>query len=464
MMFAATSLEFIPIAVERTLDSLIGGLVLAGVAWTWLRVARRQNSASRFIILFILLIGIAVLPIVGLSWIGQSSQTRASAVHSLVTLPQNAAEYIFLAWGIVAFAGLLRIAVGFWQLRRLKQSCIEIDSTTLDAGVRASLLSSTRPAILCTSDRVNVPTALGLAHPARIVIPSWLMDQLSADELHHLVLHELAHLRRWDDWSNLAQRILGALLFFHPAVWWLQSRLSLEREMACDECVLAQTGNARAYARSLAAVAERSFVRRTVALAQSAVSKLHDTTLRVSKILSPGSRRPASAVPMLASVAVVGGLTVAVALFSPDLVSFSSPAAQVPLTASSDAGAPDSFTSFANEPVQRASVEKEAPLKTVLASMPVRHALKNDLAKNDPKSYSPKPLMASARETEAPETLKAPKVIPAKASLDKKHSAQPAMLIFWQETYDDGNGNIVQRSYWRVVVLQNLPQEQPKRI
>src|ERR1700744_2793224 len=101
--------EIIPVAVERTLDSLAGGMVLSGAAWAWLRVARRQNSASRFIILFILLIGIAVLPMVGLSWIGHASQTRASAVHSLVTLPQNAAAYIFLAWAIIAIAGLARI-------------------------------------------------------------------------------------------------------------------------------------------------------------------------------------------------------------------------------------------------------------------------------------------------------------------------------------------------------------------
>jgi len=446
MMFAVPTHEFIPIAVERTLDSLIGGLVLSGVAWTWLRVARRQNSASRFIILFILLIGIAVLPIVGLSWIGHSSPTRASAVHSLVTLPANAAEYLFLAWAVIAFAGLLRIGVGFLQLRKLKQSCVEVDCDSLDLRVRAALLSSTRPAILCTSDRVNVPTALGLARPARIVIPSWLMDQVSPDELHHLVLHELAHLRRWDDWSNLAQKILGALLFFHPAVWWLQSRLSLEREMACDECVLAQTGNARAYAKSLAAMAERSFVRRTVALAQAAVSRLHDTTLRVSKILTPStSRRPSSAVPLFASVAVISGLTLAVAFFSPDLVSFSAPASPAPLAA---VRVPGSLASFAKGPAQP---------KQIMASMQILRGL--------PSATKPEaslPAIAAARVTQH-STLKTPQVIPAKASLDNKNVTHPAVLIFWQETYDDGAGNVVQHSFWRVVVLTNIPQEQPKR-
>src|SRR4051812_19337324 len=116
--------EIIPIAVEQTLDSLAGGIVLCGVAWTWLRVAYRQNSASRFFILFILLIGIAVLPFVGLSFMqrGATLQTR-----SLFTLPPHFAEYLFIGWSAVASALLARVAIGFLQLRRFKQSCVALD-------------------------------------------------------------------------------------------------------------------------------------------------------------------------------------------------------------------------------------------------------------------------------------------------------------------------------------------------
>ena len=436
MMSAAHA--FIPIAVERTLDSLVGGLVLTALAWTWLRVARRQNSASRFIILFILLIGIAVLPIVGLSWLGNGSATRAETVHSLVTLPANAAEYLFLAWAVVAFAGLLRIAVGFIQLRRIQRSCISVDTVALDARIVSALLESPRPAILCTSDRVSVPTALGFERPARIVIPTWLLDQVSADELHHLALHELAHLRRWDDWSNLVQKVLGALLFFHPAIWWLQSKLSLEREMACDECVLAQTGNPRAYAKSLAAIAERSFVRRTVALAQAAVSRLHDTTLRVSKILAPPTGTTAKTVPLLASIAGVGTLTLAVALFSPNVVSFTAPESPAPLAI---ATAPAiQKTDFHAEPV--------------LASLPVARPRKT-IAKLTPG-------VALAPHRTAPLLSPGEKIVPAKATNDEHLLSRPAVLVFWQETYDDGSGHVIQRSYWRVVVLNQVPKEQAK--
>jgi hypothetical protein len=59
------------------------------------------------------------------------------------------------------------------------------------------------------------------------------------------------------------------------------------------------------------------------------------------------------------------------------------------------------------------------------------------------------------------------RVIPAKAAIGKRHNdnvTHPAVLIFWQETYDDGAGNVIQRSFWRVVVLPNVPKEQPKRV
>ena len=88
------------------------------------------------------------------------------------------------------------------------------------------------------------------------------MQELSAVELNAILLHELAHLRRWDDWTNLIQKIVGAVLFFHPAVWWIEKKLALEREMACDDLVLAKTASPRAYAECLVSLAEKSLLRR----------------------------------------------------------------------------------------------------------------------------------------------------------------------------------------------------------
>jgi beta-lactamase regulating signal transducer with metallopeptidase domain len=443
--------EIVPVAVERAVDSLVGGMLLCGIAWTWLRVARRQSSASRFFILFILLIGIAVLPFAVASLVANHSGLGSEAIHSLVTLPARTAEYLFVVWAAVAAALLGRVVTGFVQLQRLKRSCIAIDAASVAPKVRATLEGCARKVELCISDGVKVPTALGLTSPAKIVMPSWLMDQLSNEELHHLVLHETAHLRRWDDWTNFAQRVLGALLFFHPAIWWLQSRLSLEREMACDECVLAETGDARGYAKSLANVAERSFVRRSVALAQAAVSRLHETTLRVARILSPSPRKAHSRIGMMTSAAVFGGLSLAVTLYSPELVGFSAP--ESPTTANSIAAAAVTHASL--RPIL-ASLKTAGPaVSSRPVSKPTRQT-NEDVASNHIAPKSQVQIVARGRRN--------PSVIEAKATRQHQTVAQPAMLVVYQASYtDEASGITVQETYWRVIVQQQIThKELPK--
>ena len=232
-------------------------------------------------------------------------------------------------WAVIAGIGLAKIGVSFWQLRRLRQSCTAIDSPTLHPVLRETLneFGSARRVTLCTSDRVRVPTAIGFLKPI-VAIPGWALRELSPVELNAILLHELAHLRRWDDWTNLAQRILSALLFFHPAIWWIGDRLSREREMACDDFVLAATSNPRGYAQCLVTVAEKSFLRRSVALAQAAVGRMQQTAHRVARILD--ADRPKATKVWKPALGLVSAVSVACLISMPHvprLVAFEGPAA-----------------------------------------------------------------------------------------------------------------------------------------
>ncbi len=73
-----------------------------------------------------------------------------------------------------------------------------------------------------------------------ILVPDRLLEELAPDDIDSIVLHELAHLRRGDDWINAVERIAQAALFFSPGILWLVSQLDLEREVACDDWVLQQ--------------------------------------------------------------------------------------------------------------------------------------------------------------------------------------------------------------------------------
>jgi len=283
------------LAIGRVLNSLPEGLFIALFAWIVLRLLPRQNSGTRFAVWFMALLAVAGLPVARLSLAslpligrvaGEHSLLGTGGAHSLFTLPGRWGLLLFLAWVLASFVALLRLAAGLCRLRTLRVSCTAIDDANLDPAIRATIatFSSSRSVTLATSPDVSVPSVIGFFRPM-IVIPAWTLRELSPDELNIILLHELAHLRRWDAWTNLLQKIVRAALIFHPAVWWIEGRLSLEREMACDDQVLAETGNARGYAQCLVALLEKSVARRGWAMAQAAVHRAREASLRLAQIL-----------------------------------------------------------------------------------------------------------------------------------------------------------------------------------
>src|ERR1700676_694350 len=321
MTAALTLNQLARLSAESMLNCLLEGVVIGLFAWILLRVVGRRNSTTRFAVWFSALLAIAALPVLGVAAAGSA---QAGRVASAITVPSSWAFYIFILWAAIAAVLLLRVGIGLLQLRILRASCTAIDVPTLDSSVQETLqgIQAVRPVALCRSDRIQVPTAIGFLKPV-VVLPSWALQELSTAELNSILIHELAHLRRRDDWTNLAQQLLKALLFFHPAVWWIESQLALEREMACDDAVLAETGNPRGYARCLVSIAEKSFLRRGLALAQAAVNRMRQTSLRVSQILD-ANRSSATRVwkPALYSVAAFFVVCLVSLSHAPELVAF----------------------------------------------------------------------------------------------------------------------------------------------
>jgi beta-lactamase regulating signal transducer with metallopeptidase domain len=356
------------ISAERMLNCTAEGLGIALLAWVLLRVIRRQNSGTRFTVWFSALLGIAALPLFG----HLASSGAGVTQRSEITMPASWALYIFAGWLLVAAAGLARVGIGFWHLRQLRKACVPIDRAALDPLWRKAVeeFGSPRPVAICVSDQLRVPTAIGFIRPL-VVMPSWTMQELSPTELNAILLHELAHLRRWDDWTNLVQKILGALFFFHPAVWWIEKKLSLEREMACDDLVLARTASPWVYAECLVSLAEKSFLRRGLALAQAAVNHMAHVSLRVSQILDvnrPSATRVWRPAPILLS-----GISLAclVAISNtPQLVSFEGGPGSSPAAASVAAIVPGSIEtsqdSRTGASISRARIELKPRAKSAM--------------------------------------------------------------------------------------------------
>jgi beta-lactamase regulating signal transducer with metallopeptidase domain len=117
-----------------------------------------------------------------------------------------------------------------------------------------SLPGSKRRFRICESDAVGAPTAIGLWSP-KILLPPGFASALASDELRQVVRHEAAHLDRRDDWTNLVQHLILALMPINPFIWCVIRRLRLEREMACDDRVLAELPATKQYARLLTRLA-----------------------------------------------------------------------------------------------------------------------------------------------------------------------------------------------------------------
>ena len=301
------------VSVERILNAFPEAILIALFAWALLRVLRKQNSGTRFAVWFLALLAVAALSLLGgfgeghaallsagtslagISFAGSSSGSMRPAF----TVPARWGLFVFLAWALGASVAMARLAAGLWHLRRLRQSCTAIVVADLDPAVRKTVeaigasgtvdsKSVSKSVTIATSDCVRVPAAIGF-WKRTIILPAWALRELPAEDLNVILLHEFAHLRRWDDWTNLIQKIVRALFFFHPAVWWIDNRLSVEREMACDDAVLAETANPHGYATCLVSLLEKSLAHRLLdrrwSMVQAAVHRAREASLRLARIL-----------------------------------------------------------------------------------------------------------------------------------------------------------------------------------
>ena len=89
-----------------------------------------------------------------------------------------------------------------------------------------------------------------------VLLPVFALTGLSEEQFRAVIAHELAHIRRHDLLVNLFQMLVETLLFYHPAMWWLNRRIRAERELCCDEIAVSLTGNRLEYARALTLMAE----------------------------------------------------------------------------------------------------------------------------------------------------------------------------------------------------------------
>ena len=229
-----------------------------------------------------------------------------------VAIATSSVRLTTAGWGAILWlvgAALLigRILIGYgivWCLR--SQAQVQRDGPLCDALQQARRTLDCYPKVeVATSPSIGSPMALGILRPL-IVFPADLVEKLSSDKLALILMHELAHVRRWDNFTRLLHRLVAAVLFFHPAVWLCGRMLRREAEQACDDLVVCATGHSEAYARGLAHVAERAvhlnpLIRRIPTMNAFAAAE-SDLALRIRRTLGGSARRMGTRARVLAAV------------------------------------------------------------------------------------------------------------------------------------------------------------------
>jgi beta-lactamase regulating signal transducer with metallopeptidase domain len=282
------------------------GLVVAWLTALLLRLTPRLNAATRHAIWWLALVSVLALPFahfaaltVDLPGPALASSVDAGTPALLLPAPPD--------WLIASLAGawLGIVVLAFARLIYAARLVADVKRRSFRVGetVQRSLRlwsaarGTGRAPQLRVSNELSGACALGLSGKPVVLVSTSLMAALEPEELDQIVMHEHAHLARYDDWLRMVQSIVTALFGLHPAVHFISARIDLEREAACDDRVVSQTGAADRYANCLANAADLGRPRQPLSLepilAPHASQSRGALVTRVTRLLDPRTSREA---------------------------------------------------------------------------------------------------------------------------------------------------------------------------
>ncbi|HTR32107.1 MAG TPA: M56 family metallopeptidase [Puia sp.] len=218
----------------------------------------------------------------GMSGIGEGGAVLALPMNWLAEWCSAHAYSIVLAWLVMVVFKSVRMATGWRYIRRMRREGLAAPS--LWAGRVAALsrkLGVRRTVKLVESGFVKVPVVIGQLKPI-IYIPLGLINHLPPGEMEAVLLHELAHVRRYDYVVNMVQQAAECLLFFNPGFLWISYLMREERENCCDDAAIGCTQDRVEFVRALVRFKEHSLRGAVLAFPGNRRQLLH-RVLRISR-------------------------------------------------------------------------------------------------------------------------------------------------------------------------------------
>ncbi|MEZ4702390.1 MAG: M56 family metallopeptidase [Rhodothermales bacterium] len=325
---------FVDLLGAILVHSLWQGALIAGILAIALRLLRRTSPQRRYLVCWVAFVALIVVPVLtslplsaGQPAGGQGGLRLVDTVNGGevgATMPAVAAAQLADAgfdvalrpvlaalWLIGVLGMSIRLALGWNGVYRMRR----LYSESLDAGLTAAVnrlmrsLGITRRVRIIATDRAGEPMLIGWLKPV-ILIPAALLAGMPPAHVEAILAHELAHIRRHDYLFAVLQSILEAVLFYHPAAWWISGRIREERERACDDLAVAAIASRSTYVRALAGLEERRVASLRLALPAGGGSLV----ARIQRLVEPPAPdrlRSTTGLALTAAMMVLCGALVA---------------------------------------------------------------------------------------------------------------------------------------------------------
>lgn len=191
------------------------------------------------------------------------------------------ASFIYLVLLALPVFNFIRNYRYVQAIRQYKLSKIDVEWRIFVQNV-ASRMGIKKPVHVWLSGLVTSPVTIGFVKPV-ILLPLAAINHLSAPQMEAILLHELAHIRRYDYLMNLVIRSIQAILYFNPFVKAFITIIEREREKSCDEMVIQFQYDPYGYATALLTLEKNNHHPKPLAVA--AAGKKNDLLHRIEYML-----------------------------------------------------------------------------------------------------------------------------------------------------------------------------------
>ncbi len=319
--------------IETWLLYAAKGLIITVVAMLVLRAMRRNSAAARHLVGTLAVAGLLGLPLLAWwlptwhmtvpgskDWIAPATPTNIHPSVPVFSNPKVAGEMAApvpppsssianptpvgrkpidmkrvatAVWLGIAALALLIPLMGLIQINRLRRRARPVSDESWQS-LKSALcdqLGIRRSVQLLSSDAVKMPLTWGFVRP--VVLLPIEAGQWPDTRRHMVMLHELAHIRRFDWLTQLLGQIACAVHWFNPMAWWLLRRMESDREQACDDLVLAAGTRPSDYAEELVRLAAVLRKRTLATIAAVPMARQSNLESRVRAILDRSKSRTA---------------------------------------------------------------------------------------------------------------------------------------------------------------------------